>query len=351
MVPGEADVRWVVVTRSFQNPPAPTASVIIDVMRKKTDTHRIGVAVMPGAPIFELAVPCEVFGIPRPELIDPWYAFQLCATEPGTVVAGGFAATTPFGLDELARADTVIVPACADVHRTQPADLVAAVAEAHARGARIAALCSGAFVLAQAGLLDGRRATTHWMHADELRRRFPRVLVDETVISAGDGRVHTSAGTAAGIDLCIELVREDHGTAIANALARRMVAPPHRDADQAQYILSPVPATTASPVNDVAAWATAHLDEPIRLRDLAERAHISERQLTRRFLEAYGRTPGDWLTRERLRRAQELLELTDLTIERVAAQSGFGTAAGLRAAFARHLHVAPSDYRRTWRAA
>lgn len=324
---------------------------MIDVMRNKTDMHRVAVAVMPGAPIFELAVPCEVFGISRPELVEPWYEFQLCATTPGAEIAGGFSATTSFGLDDLATADTVIVPACANVHVSQPVDLVAAVREAHARGARIASLCSGAFVLAQAGILDGCRATTHWMHADDLRRRFPRVIVDETVIFTSDGTVHTSAGTAAGIDLCIELVRQDHGTSVANALARRMVTPPHRDADQAQYIPRPVPEAAASSLDDVTGWAIARLSQPIRLRDLAARAHLSERQLARRFVETYGCTPGEWLTRERLRRAQELLELTDLTIEHIASQSGFGTAAGMRAAFARHLHIAPSDYRNTWRAA
>lgn len=341
----------VVVTLSSQGSPEIGASVMIDVMRKKSDAHRVAVAVMPGAPIFELAVPCEVFGIPRPELADPWYELRLCATEPGAVIAGGFAATTPFGLDELASADTVVIPACTNVHVRQPAGLVAAVAEAHERGARIAAICSGAFVLAQAGLLDGRRATTHWMHAEELRRRYPRVRVDEAVIFASDGRIHTSAGTAAGIDLCIELVRQDHGTAVANALARRMVTPPHREADQAQYIAAPLPPTQSAPIGAVAEWAVAHLDQPLRLRDLAARAHLSERQLTRRFLDTYGRTPGTWLTRERLRRAQELLEQTDLTIDAVAARSGFGTAAGLRAAFAKHLHTAPSAYRAAWRAA
>ncbi|GLY85197.1 GlxA family transcriptional regulator [Actinoallomurus iriomotensis] len=319
-------------------------------MRKRTDAHRVAVAVMPGAPIFELAVPCEVFGISRPELADPWYEFRLCATEPGATIAGGFTSTSPCGLDDLAAADTVIVPACANVHSRQPDGLVAAVAQAYERGARIAAICSGAFVLAQAGLLDGRRATTHWMHADELRRRFPRVDVDETVIFAQDGRIHTSAGTAAGIDLCIELVRHDHGTTVANALARRMVTPPHRGADQAQYILAPLPTTKTSSLAGVMAWAIDHLDQPIRLRDLAARANLSERQLTRRFLETHGRTPGGWLTRERLRRAQELLEQTDLTVDAVASRSGFATAAGLRAAFTKHLHTAPSDYRNTWRA-
>ncbi|MBP2217061.1 helix-turn-helix domain-containing protein [Arthrobacter sp. CAN_C5] len=319
-------------------------------MRNRTDMHQVAVAVMPGAPIFELAVPCEIFGIPRPELDGSWYDFQLCATEPGATIAGGFASTTPFGLDELVQADTVIVPACSDIHAVQPANLVEAVREAHRRGARIAAICSGSFVLAQAGILDGRRATTHWMHADELRRRFPLIKLDEAVIYAQDDRIHTSAGTAAGIDLCIELVRQDHGTAVANELARRMVTPPHRTADQAQYVLRPVPGPHPPAVAEAAAWAIAHLDQPILIRDLASRAHLSERQLTRRFLETYGRTPGDWLVRERVRRAQELLERTDLSIDGIASQSGFGTAAGLRAAFGRHLRISPSNYRSTWAA-
>lgn len=320
----------------------------MDVMRKRTDTHRIALAVMPSAPIFELAVPCEVFGIPRPELADPWYEFRACVTEPGAPIAGGFVAATPYGLDALVTADTVIVPACANVHARQPAALVDAVREAHRRGARIAALCSGAVVLAEAGLLDGRRATTHWMHAEELHRRYPRVKLDATVIYAEDAGIYTSAGTAAGIDLCLELVRQDHGTAVANALARRMVTPPHRAADQAQYMPAPVPPAVASPLAEAADWARQHLAEPIQLRDLAARAHLSERQLTRRFMQEFGRAPGDWLTRERLRRAQELLETTALTIDTIASQSGFSTAAGLRAAFARHLHTSPRDYRLTW---
>ncbi|MEV2226719.1 helix-turn-helix domain-containing protein [Nocardia vinacea] len=319
-------------------------------MRKRTDTHRVALAVMPGAPIFELAVPCEVFGISRPEIVDPWYEFRVCATEPGVVVAAGFAATTPHGLDDLVTSDTVIVPACTNIHVQHPTELVDAVRDAHRRGARVAAICTGAFVLAQAGLLDGRHATTHWMHADELHRRYPRVDLDANVIYAQDDRVHTSAGTAAGIDLCLELVRQDHGTAVANALARRMVTPPHRPADQAQYMLAPVQSPSAPPLSELTEWAMQNLAEPIRLRDLAARIHLSERQLTRQFLKAFGRTPGSWLARERLRRAQELLETTDLTIAAIASKSGFSTAAGVRAAFAKHLQTSPSDYRSTWAA-
>jgi len=338
------------VTLLFQAMHVSATSVMIVIMRKKTDIHVVALAALPGAPIFEVAVPCEVFGVPRPELVDPWYGFRVCATQPGAAIAGGFATTTSHGLDDLVTADTVIVPACTNVHIQQSGELVEAVREARRRGARIAAICSGAFVLAQAGLLDGRRCTTHWMHAEELRRRYPRIKLDATAIYAEDDRIHTSAGTAAGIDLCLDLVRQDHGTAVANALARRMVTPPHRAADQAQYVLAPVQSPGASSLSEVAEWAVQRLAEPVRLRELAARAHLSERQLTRRFLEAFGRTPGDWLTRERLRRAQELLETTDLTIDTVAGESGFSTAAGLRAAFAKHLHTSPSDYRATWAA-
>lgn len=337
-------------------------------MRKKNDTrtdargelrthreqrarraHRVALAVTAGAPVFELAVPCEVFGTARPDLSDPWYDLRLCAEAPDTAVAGGFRTTAAGSLDDLVEADTVVVPACANVHERQPPALVAAVREAHRRGARVASVCSGAFVLAEAGLLDGRRATTHWMHAESLARRYPRVRVDATVLYTQDGDVHTSAGTAAALDLCLELVRQDRGTAVANALARRLVTPPHRTADQAQYMTAPVqPASPASALADVTAWALDNLSAPLRLCDLAERAHLSERQLTRRFLTTYGRTPGEWLVRERLRRAQELLEATARTVDRIAEDCGFRTAAGLRAAFARHLHTSPSAYRAAW---
>lgn len=335
---------------SFDRRGTGLTSVMMDAVRKKTDIHNVALAVMPGAPIFELAVPCEVFGIARPDLSDPWYEFTVCATVPNAQIAGGFVAATGGTLDDLVLADTVIVPACTNVHEHQPPALVEAVREAHRRGARIASICSGAFVLAEAGLLDGRRATTHWMHAQELAHRYPRVDVDATVIYTEDGGIHTSAGTAAAIDLCLELVRQDHGTAVANALARRMVTPPHRTADQAQYMLAPVEAREAPSLSVPTEWALQHLAEPIRLRDMAAQAHLSERQLARRFLDTYGQTPGEWLVRERLRRAQELLERTDLTVDAIAAECGFTTAAGLRAAFTRHLHISPSEYRNSWAA-
>ncbi|WP_144587519.1 GlxA family transcriptional regulator [Brevibacterium casei] len=319
-------------------------------MRKRSATHRVVLALMPDAPLFELAVAYEVFGIARPEIVSPWYDFEICTTEPDTEVAGGFLPTSARGLEAIAEADTVIVPACANVHVAQPAALVSAVADAHERGARVAAICSGAFVLAEAGILDGRRATTHWMHAETFARRYPRVDLDPTILYTCDENVFTSAGTAAGIDLCLEILRQDHGTAAANAVARRMVTPPHRVADQAQYALAPVPESAADSLGTVTDWARDHLGEPISVSDLAARAHLSQRQLSRRFLEVHGLPPGRWLLRERVRRAQELLEGTEESIERIAALTGFSTAAGLRAAFAAQVHISPSEYRRTWAA-
>jgi AraC family transcriptional regulator, transcriptional activator FtrA len=311
--------------------------------------HVVTVVVLPGAPIFELAVPCEVFGIDRPELADPWYELRLCTVEPGpTRVAAGFSVDTEHGLEALADADTVIIPACKDVHASSPPALLDALREAHARGARIAAICSGAFVLAAAGLLAGRRATTHWMHAPELSRRFPDVDLDPFVLYAQDGSIFTSAGTAAGLDLCIELVRQDHGAAVANMLARRIVVPPHRGGGQAQFVETPVP-QAADSLAGVLDWALARLDQPLTLADLARAAHLSKRTLARRFEGAVGTTPMRWLLAQRVRRAQHLLEATDEPVERIAELAGFGSPANLRQHFSRATGVSPLSYRRTFR--
>jgi AraC family transcriptional regulator, transcriptional activator FtrA len=313
--------------------------------------HKVAVAVTTGAPIFELAVPCEVFGIPRPELVDPWYEFRLCAIDRRDVrVGAGFLLAPDHGLDVLERADTVIVPACADVHEAPPEPLLEALRRAHGRGARIAAICSGAFVLAAAGLLDGRRAATHWMHAAELARRFPRVMVDASVLYVEDGGMFTSAGTAAGLDLCIELVRRDHGSAVANALARRMVIPPHREGGQAQYVEAAVShGGRGDSLSGILEWARERLDKPLTVADLAEAGHVSTRTLARRFMAAVGMSPLQWLVRQRVQRAQELLESTDDSIERIADLAGFGTPANLRKHFARRAGVSPATYRQSFR--
>jgi transcriptional regulator GlxA family with amidase domain len=250
------------------------------------------------------------------------------------------------GLAELGRADTVVVPACASVHGHAPSSLLDALRAAHHRGARIAAICSGTFVLAEAGLLNGRRATTHWMHCGELAARYPRVRVDPSVLYVHDG-VWTSAGSAAGLDMCLELVRQDHGSAVATEVARRIVSPPHRDGGQAQFI-SPVPARDARAVDqDMHLWAREHLaDATVTL--MARRAKVSTRTLGRQFRERAGTTPQAWLRRLRVGAAAELLETTDLTVEHIAHRVGLGTAANLRAAFAATFGVPPQHYRRTF---
>lgn len=312
--------------------------------------HVVATAVTAGMPIFELAVPAEVFGTVRRDLVDPWYELRLCAVESGpTRVAAGFQVDTPYRAEDLVTADTVIIPACANVHDTPPPALVEAVREARARGARIAAICSGAFVLAAAGLLDGRRATTHWMHAAELARRYPAVTVDPDVLYAEDGGIFTSAGTAAGLDLCLELVRRDHGAAVANALARRLVIPPHRDGGQAQYVETPGPAPGGDGLATVLDWALGHLDQPLTIADLARTAHVSPRTLARRFDAALGMSPLQWLLTQRIRRAQQLLEASDEPVERIAALAGFGGPANLRRHFTRAVGVSPAIYRRTFR--
>ncbi|MQA84453.1 MAG: helix-turn-helix domain-containing protein [Streptosporangiales bacterium] len=314
--------------------------------------HVVAVAVTAGMPIFELAVPCEVFGTVRRDLVDPWYEFRLCTVEPGpTRVARGFQVETPYRAADLVAADTVIVPACANVHDAPPPALLDAVRAARARGARIAAICSGTFVLAAAGLLDGRRATTHWMHAAELARRYPEVTVDPGVLYAEDGGIFTSAGTAAGLDLYLELMRRDHGTAVANALARRIVIPPHRDGGQAQYVEMPVPAANGDGLAKVLDWALARLDQPLTIADLAGIAHVSPRTLARRFRGALGVSPLQWVLSQRIRRAQHLLEATDEPVERIATLAGFGGPANLRRHFTQAVGVSPAAYRRTFRGA
>jgi transcriptional regulator GlxA family with amidase domain len=307
-----------------------------------------------GVAPFEMAVPCEVFGIDRSELGVPWYRHRICAAEPPPIRSSqGFTIDTPYGLDEVVRADTVVVPAwgAGQLDEDPPPALLDALRTAHRRGARILSVCSGAFVLAAAGLLDGRRATTHWMHAEELAARYPQIDVDPDVLYVDNGDVMTSAGTAAGIDLCLHVVRLDFGAEIANAVARRMVVPPHREGGQAQFVEAPM--TTGEPGSDRFAatleYMLEHLDEPLSVEGMADRAAMSPRTFARRFRAATGTTPGQWLVRQRILLAQRLLETTDDPVELIALRCGFGTAAGLRLHFRRVLATSPLVYRRTFR--
>jgi AraC family transcriptional regulator, transcriptional activator FtrA len=314
-------------------------------MRNESDRHRVVLVATPGVPVFELGTALEVFGIDRSELAPDWYDFELVATGGSTRIGGGLVVPAGRGLDAFQDADTVVVPACASIHGGAPAALLTALRAARERGTRLVSLCSGAFVLAQAGLLDGRRATTHWMYAGELARRYPRVEVDAAVLYVRDGDVWTSAGSAAALDLCLEIVRHDHGQAVANEVARRIVTPPHREGGQAQYVRH-VRNPVTEPV-DVTDWARQHLAEA-SVAAMARHANVSQRTLVRRFQDATRATPQAWLRRERLSVARELLENTDLTVEAIARQVGFGSAANLRARFAAAFGVSPNRYRRTF---
>lgn len=313
---------------------------------------------VPSWDLYELSIPCTVFGKPQPDLADPWYELRLCGTS-GTPGAGpegaavpGLALRTPYGLDDLAGADTVIVPsvpdACVEDGAPLPPALITALRRAYDAGARMVSLCTGAFALAEAGLLDGRRATAHWMHTAQLAQRYPKVQVDDSVLYVDDGDVLTSAGLTAGLDLCLHLVRRDLGAHVANQLARRMVVPAHRPGGQAQFIDLSVPDSDDGGMAPVLEWARARLDQPLTVEDLARRAAMSPRTLYRRLQAATGMTPLQWLLNQRLGRAQSLLESTDLPVEKVGELSGLGTANNLRHHFLKHVGVSPSDYRRAF---
>jgi transcriptional regulator GlxA family with amidase domain len=302
---------------------------------------------------FELAVACEVFGIDRSDLGVPWYRFFVCSVEDRPVrTSVGFSIDTPYRLRDLRRADTIIVPARGHGDVEAAPELLDALRAAHRRGARIMSVCTGAFVLAQAGLLDGRRATTHWSHVDEFASRFPAVHLDPGVLYVDEGDVLTSAGTAAGIDLCLHVVRKDLGADIANAVARRMVVPPHRDGGQAQYVDDPVPDGPGSDLfGDTIAWLHENLAKPITVEDLAKRSAMSPRTFARRFRATTGTTPMQWVLRQRVLLAQRLLETTDEPVDRVAELAGFGSPAALRQHFQRQVRTSPTSYRRTFRQA
>jgi transcriptional regulator GlxA family with amidase domain len=307
----------------------------------------VALAVADGTPLFELALACEVFGVDR-GLTSTWYDFTICG-EDDAEIGGWLKAGTKYGLEALADAETVVVPSCRDIAEPPPKALVDAVRAAHRRGARVASLCTGAFVLAEAGLLDGRRATTHWAHTTVLHDRYPAVGVDANVLYVDEGDVLTSAGKAAALDLCLHLVRTDHGTAVANALARRLVVPPHRPGGQAQFIPAAVAHGRNNVLSDLMAWALERLEQPLTVRDLAREAGMSSRNLARHFNAVAGTSPLRWLLTQRVRRAQELLETSDLSVEQIASRTGMGTATTLRRHFSDQLGVPPEAYRRTFR--
>lgn len=300
---------------------------------------------------FELGVVCQVFGVDRSDDDLPVHDFAVCAPRPGDVpTTSGFTIHVAHGPRRVASADLVTVPAWPELERPPPPELLAALRAAVERGARVLSVCTGAFLLAAAGLLDGRRAATHWQFADRLARRYPRVAVDRDVLYVEDGPILTSAGASAGIDACLHVVRGEYGAATANALARRMVVPAHRSGGQAQYVEMPVPPVRARyELSDLLDWATARLDQPLTVADLAARAVMSPRTFARRFRAVTGTTPHRWLLDRRLHLAEELLEGTDLPVEAVAVRAGFGTADTLRHHFTARRGVGPATHRRTFR--
>lgn len=317
---------------------------------KSPALHRVVALLQPPQPTFPLACAAEVFGEHGPA-IPARYTFEVCTEHPGPVrTQAGYDLLVTAGLDALERADTVVVPGRQQAPGTEvPPAVVAAVRRAHRRGARIVGICSGAFVLAAAGLLDGRRAATHWVRAAELAARFPQVRVDPAVLYVDHGDVSTSAGSAAGVDLCLHLVRADQGAAYAMRIARQMVMPPHREGCQLQYAELP----TSGPVTDSLAplleWLAGRLDQPVSVAEMAARSQVSARTLTRRFTEQLGISPGRWLLDRRIAATRALLEETDLPVETIAHRVGLSSAVNLRRRFHEALRTTPAAYRRDFR--
>jgi transcriptional regulator GlxA family with amidase domain len=325
-------------------------------MRAKAANHgpgdpalsSVAIVVYDGVSLFELGAACDVFGDHSGGA--PLYEVTVCAARAAVTTDAGLSVQVPAGLDAIGRARTVVVTPTS-LEEQVPAAVLDALREARARGARLLSLCTGAFVLAAAGLLDGHTATTHWTECAELARRYPRVRVDPRVLYVDEGDLLTSAGSAASLDLCLHVVRQDFGAEVAARVARELVIPLHRDGGQAQYIEVPMPAHGG---DDLLAatlvWLQAHLGEEVSVADLAARSAMSPRTFARRFAASTGTTPYQWVARERVRLAQRLLETTDLPVEAIARSCGLGSAANLRKQFGRALSTSPQSYRRTFAA-
>ncbi|GAA2817385.1 helix-turn-helix domain-containing protein [Kitasatospora sp. CM 4170] len=341
--------------------------VAVAIGRRPEPVHDVAVYAFAGMAPFELGVVVEVFGLARPELAGllaaPWYGLKVCADRPGTELdaVGGFSLTARYGLDELAAADTVVIPGVPNAFGGvgaapgRPAggvsaELVAALRTAHERGARIVSICSGAFALAAAGLLDGREATTHWRYAELLQQRYPSVRVNPDVLYVDNGSVLTSAGSAAGIDLCLHLVRRDHGAKVANSVARRFVVPAHRDGGQAQFIeaaIRPVEEEDDGVARSMQ-WALDHLSSPLTISVLARAAQMSDRSYLRHFTARNGTSPMRWVVTQRIAASLPLLESPDGSVEEIAVAVGFESAATFRHHFGRVMRTSPTAYRRSF---
>jgi len=310
----------------------------------------ISVLAFDGINPFHLSVPCLVFGEeqPSPDLIP--CEIRVCTPDARPIVTtAGFTVSTGYSLEELASASTVIVPSWPDPERPAPPEMITALRNAHENGARLVGLCLGAFVVADTGLLDGRPAATHWKWADVFERRFPDVRLNQEALYVDDGDIVTSAGTTAAIDTCLHLLRKQHGAAVTNRVARRIVSPPHREGGQAQYIEHPLPPNSESnPLAATLQWAIENLDQPLTVDQLAQRAAMSRRTFTRAFRSTVGTSVSRWISTQRIAMAQRLLETSDFTIDHISGLCGFGSAVTQREAFIRALGTTPSAYRRTF---
>ncbi len=315
-------------------------------MSRRTRKRSVVAVAYDGLFVFEFGVTTELFGLARPELDVDWYDFEVVAVDPGPLRAlGGITIDASRDLKRIESAETVVMPGWRDVEEPPPPALLDALRTAHSRGARLLSICSGVFVLAATGLLDGLAATTHWRYVDRLADDYPDIDVQPDVLYVDAGSILTSAGSAAGLDVGLHLIRRDHGPTVANQVARRLVIPPHRDGGQAQFITAPVPNESDQSLAPTMAWAVAHLHEPLAVADLAAYANMSTRTFARRFTNEAGLSPHRWLTRQRVLRAQELLETTDLSVDAIASRSGLGTAANLRHHFERETCTTPTRYR------
>jgi AraC family transcriptional activator FtrA len=315
-----------------------------------SEPHSVAVVVYDGVALFELAVASDVFGTSITAASgQPLYRLSICGTAPSVTTDAGFRMEVAHGLDMVAAAQTVVVPPTPDPARV-PAEVLEALRLAWSRGQRVLSLCTGAFILAAAGLLDGHVATTHWAECADLARRYPRVRVDPRVLFVDEGDLLTSAGSAASLDLCLHVVQRDYGTEVATKVARDLVVPLYRPGGQAQYIETPIPSFDGDLLADTIGWLRAHLDEPVTVTDLAARTAMSPRTFARRFLARTGTTPLAWIVSERIRLARRLLETSDSPIDAVARRTGFGSPDNLRKHFGRALGTTPQAYRRTFRA-
>lgn len=300
---------------------------------------------------FEFGCVVELFALERPELGVDWYDFKVCAVEPGPIrAAGGITVQAPYEPELLALADTIVIPGWRDADEPPPPALLDAIRAAHARGARLCSICSGVFVLAAAGVLDGLRATTHWRYTERLARRHPPVVVQPDDLYVDQGQVITSAGSAAGIDMLLHLVRRDHGARVGNLVAQRLVVAPHREGGQAQFLPRPMAHDEQGRLSRLMDWLRANPAQPHTVKSMAERAAMSARTLQRQFQDATGMGPVEWLTRERIAIAKDLLEAADVPLAQVAERAGFGSEESLRHHFRRLAATSPGAYRRRFAA-